>query len=610
MLAIFNDFHWLRPEWFYALVPTLLVPLWIWRSASGKHGWNKVIDSHFLEQLQTRPFVRQGNKFGIAGLMTLWLIAIMALAGPSWERQNVPVEQSNDALVIVLDLSLSQLAEDISPSRIGRARMKILDILNYRNEGLTGLVAYAGDAHVVTPLTDDTATIASMVPALGPDIMPALGSRVDLGIEKALSLAQQAGISKPHILLISDGITTDDIGKVSSLINNQGASLAILGLGTENGGPVKISDEQGLLRNKDGSIAIVKLSRDAFQALTNATGGTYSEISLDDTDWQSLLKPIDPLSLQSRESDRQYDAWYDRGTELCLILLVLALPAFRKGIIFCLVLIPSLLISPQSEASIWSSLWQRADQQGAELLDNGDPNAAAAIFENKQWKSIAHYRDGNFSASAKSLEGIDTPDANYNRGNALAQLGEYQKAIDAYQQTLNTEPEHTDALFNKALVEKLLEQQKQQEQQQQNQQNQQNSDNDEQSEGEQGDQQQQNQDPSQQNQQNDEQQDQDQQQQQDQQNDQNSQQDQNEQSSEQEQTESEQQQQQNEQASEQAQEGHPKPFDELSDEEKQTMEQWMRQIPDDPGGLLRRKFRYQYEQRQRNGQNEVPETWY
>lgn len=605
--SMISQFHWLRPEWLFALIPALLLPLILWRKHASQHGWNKLIDSQFLLQLQAKSPRQQSNKARLSGLALLWTIAVIALAGPSWERQNVPVEQSNDALVMVLDLSLSQLAEDIPPSRIARSRMKMLDILNHRKEGLTGLVVYAGDAHVVTPLTDDTATIAAMMPALGPEIMPSLGSNVASGIQKALQLATQAGVNKPHILLISDGITGADVKQVSDLLSNGAATLAILGVGTVNGGPVKISDEQGLLRNQDGSIAIPKLSRDNFTQLASQLSGNYREISLDDSDWQTLLRPIDPLSLESRESDRQFDAWLDRGAELCLVLIVLALPAFRKGIIFSLVMITPLFFSQPSQANVWDSLWQRPDQQGAKMLENGDAKAAANTFEDPQWQAYARYKDNNFAGANSALKDIDDPIAHYNRGNALAKLGEYQAAIDAYQKTLDVEPDNEDAAFNKALVEKLLEQQNQEQQQQgENEQQQGSNDKSQDAKNNQGDQQ--SNDPSSQ-QRNDDQQG----EQQDAEQNQEQQQQQNQQQDEQQQNQSGEEQDQSSQASEndaQQADGQPKPFESLSDEEKQTMEQWMRQIPDDPGGLLRRKFRYQYEQRRRSGQEEVPETWY
>ena len=126
-------------------------------------------------------------------ILLLALIAVAA-AGPSLNRVELPVIKRADALVIVLDLSASMLAADVQPSRIQRSRQKILDLLETRDEGVTGLVVFAGDAHVVTPLTDDTRTIANLMPALSPSIMPLPGANATSGINMASELLEPRGL--------------------------------------------------------------------------------------------------------------------------------------------------------------------------------------------------------------------------------------------------------------------------------------------------------------------------------------------------------------------------------------------------------------------------------
>ena len=175
MLENFSDLHFIRPLWLVALLPCA----WFaWRFISHNRessGWRGVIDAQLLRvQLAPAPAASQR--------ISLWLLAaglalcVLALAGPSWQRLPQPVEQKRDALVIVLDLSLSMYATDIVPSRLVRARQKITDILRQRSEGFTALVAYSGDAHAVAPLTDDTRTIENLVAALNPAMMPVPGS--------------------------------------------------------------------------------------------------------------------------------------------------------------------------------------------------------------------------------------------------------------------------------------------------------------------------------------------------------------------------------------------------------------------------------------------------
>jgi Ca-activated chloride channel homolog len=601
-----SEFHFLRPEWLWALLPAIVIPLLLWRTLAGQHGWQKYIDSAFLPYLQAGLSTPKRQKISGIGLTLLLALTSLTLAGPAWEKRTVPVEQRGDALILVVDLSLSMLAEDISPSRIGRARMKLLDILQARKEGTTALVVYAGDAHVVTPLSDDSDTLAAMVPALSPEIMPALGSRVDLAIEKALQLAEQAGSQVPYILLLSDAVTQDDVAIASKILASSNAKLGVLGIGTQAGGPVQLPNNQGLLRNRDGSIAVPKLSRDTLNALAQAHGGLYRDISLDDSDWQSLLT-IKGEELSQSVSERQFDQWFDRGAYLSLLVLLGLLPLFKRGLIFSVFIVLPAIYTPSSKAdSLWDNLWQRPDQRGAELLQGGEADAAASSFTHPEWRAIANYRAGNFKAAEAQLNTLNTPRAHYNRGNALAKAGDLEGALQAYNTTLTLDPNHEDAAFNKALVEKLKQQQEQ-EQEQEQQDNQQGQP----QQGEESSSNENSQDPS-----SDEQT----QSQQPQPGDDS--------------TPSSKSDSEDEAAatpepnrspsapsksenptgedteSPQEAPAQPAAFDDLSDEEKQTMEQWLRQIPDDPGGLLRRKFRYQYEQRRLSGQDEVPDTWY
>ena len=197
-----ESLHFIRPLWFVALVP-ILVLAWFWfrRTRSGS-AWQNAISSELLPVLLDVQESRSGQ--WLRGIMlTAITLAVIGLAGPTWEKLPQNVEQKNDALVVLLDLSLSMWAEDVKPSRIVRARQKITDILRQREEGLTALVAYAGDAHAVVPLTDDVATIENLLGALDPGMMPVLGSNPSHGLEIAKGLFGNAnmteGLSLIHI---------------------------------------------------------------------------------------------------------------------------------------------------------------------------------------------------------------------------------------------------------------------------------------------------------------------------------------------------------------------------------------------------------------------------
>ena len=156
--------------------------------------------------------------------LTLPLLLVGA-SGPALERAELPVFEKSDALVIVLDLSRSMWATDTQPSRIRRARQKVMDVLDARTEGVTGMVVFAGDAHVVTPLTDDTRTIENLLSALAPDIMPLQGSNATEAIELAAGLLETSGLTNGSVLLITDGLPKFETSRVEGLLGSVGACL-------------------------------------------------------------------------------------------------------------------------------------------------------------------------------------------------------------------------------------------------------------------------------------------------------------------------------------------------------------------------------------------------
>ena len=167
--------HLMRPEWLWAMLPALVLLLLLWRQRRNQGSWHAVIAPDLLPYLVGGSAASRSTNF-LPLILCGWLLAAFAASGPSWQKIPQPIHQKQDALVLLLDLSYSMKSADLAPSRVDRARQKLLDLLRSRKEGQTGLIAYAGDAHIVTPLTDDTPTIANLLPALQPDMMPVPGS--------------------------------------------------------------------------------------------------------------------------------------------------------------------------------------------------------------------------------------------------------------------------------------------------------------------------------------------------------------------------------------------------------------------------------------------------
>ena len=619
------NFHFLRPLWLLGFIPALVLFGFTWYMRVQSSRWNKAIDRSLLPHLLDK---KQGRRQGwpLLVLFLAWLLTSFSLAGPVWKKLPQPVQQKEDAVVIIQDLSLSLYAQDLLPNRLIRAQHKLKDILDARKEGTTALIVYSGDAHIVAPLTDDSKTIAAMVPALSPGIMPSYGSNVTEAVEIGLQLFKDAGVGQGKILLLTDEVTEDSANRIIRILRGKSVVLSVLGVGTRDGGPIPKNDG-GFMKDNDDNIIIPRLNSPVLEDLAESNGGHYREITLDDTDIGYLLKdePLLKPGNEFKKVDREFDQWEEMGPWLLLVILPLALLAFRRG--WIVVVVFAVMLSGQkSHAMSWDDLWQRKDQQGAKALAEDDPQQAADLFTSPQWKGIAEYQAGNYVEAVEEFGQSESADNLYNRGNGLAKTGKLEEAVKAYEQTLQLDPDMEDARVNKELVEKLIRQQQEQQKQEENQNNEQNQ------ESSDGEQQENNQDKDQANQS------QEGEKQEQQSGDENKQdgssgkqeeqsgeqKNQEEGSSQDEQSGSEadddqkqgQQSEKNEDSDPQEEQfesrknseesdGQDKgnttaqlSEDSLTDEEQQALEQWLRQIPDDPGGLLRRKFEYEYRKNQ------------
>ena len=584
------EFHFIRPYWLLAIIPFVVIVVLILRKKLSQGNWSTVCDIDLLPYLLQEKTVNQ-SRWPITTSVIATLLIITALAGPTWLRMPSPVFRNESALVIALDLSLSMDAEDIKPSRLIRARYKIADILKQRKDGQTALLVYAGDAFTVTPLTDDTETIDSQLSALTTDIMPSDGNNTELVLEKAVELFKQSGLQKGQILLVTDETNNDKVLSVAKNLDNY--SLSILGVGTNDGAPIALP-EGGFLKDKQGSIVIPKLNTSDLENLATAGKGAYQAITANDSDIKSLLANIDkPIQQEGKENKNLLlDQWEDKGPWLLLFVLPLAALSFRKGFL-CVGLLLLLPLPKNSYAFEWYDLWQSKDQQAQQAYKKNQFVQAANLFENQDWKAVAHFKAGEYGKALENLNSNQTEVSAYNQGNALAQSGQLEQAVKAYEKALTLKPDDADAKYNKELVEKELEKQKQDQQKQdkkedqskENSEQQKTNDKSEKSEQQKASEQK----PEQSNERKSEQQKADEQKadedkkQQDKKDNKKA--------------EAQQTEQQKSDDSKADKEKSMSAQEKPSTEEQQANEQWLKRIPDDPAGLLKRKFKYQYGQR-------------
>ncbi len=615
-MTIFDgEFHLLRPEWLLMIVPVIILSWLFWSRKLFSRDWESVIDARLLPHLLVGKTASR-NIFPILFWTALAILSVIALSGPVWKKLPLPVFKQQSALVIILDLSTSMNAQDVKPSRLVRARLKLIDLLKQRKEGQTALIAYAGTAYTVSPLTDDTDTIQSLVSSLTPQIMPSQGSRVDLAVSLAVELFKNANLQKGDILLMTDDVTDKSLDKLESL-NMDKFRLSVLSIGTEQGAP--IPSQGGFVKDAEGSIVIAKTNLSKLHSLASQYGGLYHQLTLDDKDLNSMKKLFDEEkpAMDQQQTDFKADRWHEEGPWILLLVVPLAAMVFRRGVFLTLLIAFFMIPVPQpvyaldipDSLSSWDNIWQNSNQRAQKKLNQGDAEKAAELFEDTDWKAASYYKAGQYEQALEQLENTKTADGYYNRGNALAKLGRLQEAMESYDESLKLQPDNEDAQFNRKQVGKALKKQQQKQKQDGDQNNQDQQNSDQQNQDQQNQDQQNSQQSDKQNSEQQSQRESDQQKEQDQQ-DLNQQQ----QAEQDEKNKAKEDQLAKQQEAEKQQDDKPQDENSLQQIDQQKTEdlsdqaeaQWLRKIPDDPGGLLRNKFNYQYGRQQQPTQEKEP----
>lgn len=451
--------HLSRPLWLLAF-PVLLWLLWkLWHRPRRVGHWQRLLPTAFHEWLLTTPS-RDTQRLPLLLFGLGAALAILALSGPSWQRAEQPAYTRTDPLVIVLDMTPDMLASDVSPSRLIQAQHTILDLLAARRDAETAIVVYAGSSHVLVPLTNDLHTAQSLLEAVRPAIMPEAGERADLAVRQALQLLRQGSGTGGRVLLITSQLSNQEQKGIREALSSYRVPLLMLGMGTLEGAPMA-REEGGYLTDNQGNILLSRLDEATLLRFAQSVGAQYQRQQPDERDLRALGLLDTPDTVAERQEQVRLDAWVDQGYWLLIPVLILAACAGRKGWLLC---IPLLLfvMPPPAHAFAFEDLWLRKDQQGARLLEAQRSDEAARRFENREWRGVAQYEAGQYEEAAKTFAQGNNAVDHYNRANALAKAGQLTGALDAYDQALRLQSNFPEALHNRALVEALLKQQQEQ----------------------------------------------------------------------------------------------------------------------------------------------------
>lgn len=316
-LSSLEQFHFLRPGWLLLLIPAAFLMWSVYRRSDSLRAWKKIINPQLLEHLLLREDAESGRWRPVHMLGVGWFAGILALAGPSWQMMPSPFSEDQAAMFIIVKVTPQMLAQDIQPSRLQRSVLKIHDLLETKKDKRTGLIAYAGSAHLVMPLTSDAGVINNFAAALEPGIMPVTGDEPAEAIAMASQRLKDAAVPG-SIVLITDGIDVSQLSALGNIYKREGIEVHILAMAA---GPEVIPPA--------GSYPAPALDMDSLRKAARVMGGTVTVVTADKSDIESLSAKIErSISHVPAGEGRQ---WKDSGYYLLVLLALVLLSFFRRG---------------------------------------------------------------------------------------------------------------------------------------------------------------------------------------------------------------------------------------------------------------------------------------
>jgi Ca-activated chloride channel family protein len=470
-----NQFHFVHPLWLWGGLAIPLIGILRYFFYQIHHHFpnqlEKFIDSHLLPYLLLNRSIKKNSFWKNLLLWSIvWSCLILALAGPRWNFREMETFSRNQSLVLLLDLSESMNATDIKPSRLVRAKQKIEDLVKLSKGVKIGLIAFAADPHMITPVTDDKETILHLLPSLDTDLVYVQGSRLSSALEMASNMLEvEPGHSKA-LLVISDG-GFEDASAITTAkkLAEKGIIIHVMGVGTSEGAPLQ--DHEGNLIKKNGTLFFSKVEKERLGEINKVGNGRYLDAHYSSDEETFILKDLKQNAEVQIESGKKNRFWDERFYLFIIPVLPIILWWFRRGIVFGLILIfltPALAV----EAVGIHDYFKSSEELGKEALDEGDCEKAIETFQDPYRKGVAYYKAGNFAEAEKLFSQSSRLDvasnAAYNLGNCLVQQQKLKEAITAYEDVLKKWPDHIKAKENLELVKKILEQQKQEDAQSEN----------------------------------------------------------------------------------------------------------------------------------------------
>ena len=372
-----------------------------------------------------------GRITAIDGVAATVALISVAAAGPTWSRVPNPLVAQTAPLAVVLEVSETMLAKDIAPSRIERAKHKILDLIAARAGARTALIAYAGSAHRVVPLTEDQEVIKPFLEGLSPKVMPAKGQNATAALE--LARATLAAEETPGaVLFVLDDLDRADLPAFQRHAADSGPRVVFLSVGG---------------------------SEEALDVLAGVPGAAVVRATPDRADVAEIDRQVVSAFRNALARDDRL-RWDDKGWILAWLVAPLALFWFRRGwtMRWCLVLAAALSGVPggPSRADEITNWFLTPDQQGRLAFDGLEFAEAADLFEDPMWQGHALYRAGKYAEAARVFARLSSAEAAFARGVAHIKGREYRDGIAAFETALKQDPDHAAATRNLEIARAIL----------------------------------------------------------------------------------------------------------------------------------------------------------
>ena len=472
----------LHPEFLYYMLPPLFILFGLLLTQKEAQA------SFFSEEVMNRLRVSANTltlKARNALFMLIGVLLVVALAGPVIKEGKIEIKAKSSDIMIAMDISDSMLAEDVYPNRLRLAKEKALEFLRLAPNERIGVIAFAKNSYLVSPLSFDHDAVAFLLKNLDTTSITEQGTDLLSMLEVVNKSIKNE--SRRYILLLSDGGDKKDFSPEIAYAKKHNITVFVLAIGTKKGAPIKLSNGDFIKQN--GSIIITKLNENIAD-LAIKTGGVYIEGVNSNKDVKSMLREIEAKAkkkeLKSEEIEKYIPLfYYPVGLALLLLLIATSSMSKREKVQVPSMFLLALLLfnAPMAKAGVLDfvdlkdakeAYKHQNYEESAKYFDTYAKkshsgaayyNAGNAFYKQKKYKeALQNYKKATFSDTSQRAKNFA------NMGNAHAKLGsekEFKSAIKAYEDSLKL---HEDKAVRENLeaVKKALQKKQQKKQQKQN----------------------------------------------------------------------------------------------------------------------------------------------